>query len=533
MRKALLAACLGLGLTAGMAPPLAEAQTPKRGGHLTYMIAADGGPSLDGHRETTYAVLHATAPFYSVLIRVNPENPSSTTDFTCDLCTEMPKPSADELTWTFKIRKGVKFHDGEPLTAKDVLASWQKIVSPPTGVASARRASFGMVESVTSPDDETIVFKLKFKTMSFLPSLADPWNFIFSKKRLDQDMHWYEKNILGSGPFKLDTFTIGQSVKGVRNADYYHSGQPYLDGFTAIFAPKQSVRVEAIRADRAALEFRSMPPAAVEQLNKELGDKVVTQSSDWNCGNVLTPNHKVKPFDDVRVRKALFLAIDQWKGAQALSKIAVVKTVGSIVFPGSPLAATREELEQLAGYWPDIEKSRAEARRLLKEAGQENLTFELLNRNVDQPYLIVGTWILDEWSKIGVKATQKVVPTGPWLDSMRSGNFTVALEANCQNIVNPIADVNRWMPYNVNQENFAGFLDPTMIEIYSKMVPETDIAKARVLMRQLEKRINDEAHQLMVTFWYRQVPMRSYVKGWKISPSHYLNQDLANIWLDK
>ncbi len=533
MRQLLLAACFGLGLAVGVAPQPTEAQTPKRGGTLTYMIAADGGPSLDGHRETTYAVLHATAPFYSVLIRVNPDNPSSTTDFTCDLCTEMPKPSDDQLTWTFKIRKGVKFHDGEPLTAQDVLASWKKIISPPAGVASARRASFNMVESVTSPDDETIVFKLKFKTLSFLPSLADPWNYIYSKKKLDQDMHWYEKNILGSGPFKLDTFTIGQSVKGVRNPDFYQAGQPYLDGFTAIFAPKQSVRVEAIRADRAAMEFRSMPPSAVEQLTKELGDKVTVQSSDWNCGNVLTPNHKVKPFDDVRVRKALFLAIDQWKGAQALSKIAIVKTVGSIVFPGSPLAATKQELEQLAGYWPDIEKSRAEARRLLKEAGQENLTFEMLNRNVDQPYLIVGTWILDEWRKVGIKATQKVVPTGPWLDSMRSGNFTVALEANCQNIVNPIADVSRWMPYDVNQENFGGFLDPTMIEIYRKMVPETDMAKARVLMRQLEKRINDEAHQLMVTFWYRQVPMRSYVKGWKISPSHYLNQDLANIWLDQ
>ena len=146
---------------------------------------------------------------------------------------------------------------------------------------------------------------------------------------------------------------------------------------------------------------------------KELGDKITVQESDWNCGNVVTPNHQKKPFDDVRVRKALFLAIDQWKGAQALSKIAIVKTVGSIVFPGSPLAATKEELQQMIGYWPDIEKSRAEARRLLKEAGQENLTFELLNRNVDQPYKIVGTWLVDEWSKVGIKATQKVVPTGP------------------------------------------------------------------------------------------------------------------------
>src|SRR5215475_14495757 len=117
----------------------ARAEAPKRGGVLTYMIPADGGPSLDGHRETTYAVVHATAPFYSVLIRVNPDAPSSTTDFVCDLCTGMPQPTDNGLTYTFKIRKGVKFHDGSPLTAQDVAASWNKIVYPKPGVASARQ----------------------------------------------------------------------------------------------------------------------------------------------------------------------------------------------------------------------------------------------------------------------------------------------------------------------------------------------------------------------------------------------------------
>jgi peptide/nickel transport system substrate-binding protein len=116
---------------------------------------------------------------------------------------------------------------------------------------------------------------------------------------------------------------------------------------------------------------------------------------------------------------------------------------------------------------------------------------------------------------------------------MRSGDFTVALEANCQNVVNPIADVGRWLPHEVYRENYGYFSDPEMVQIYDRMLKETDSAKARVLMRQFETRINDQAHQLMVTYWYRIVPMRSYVKGWKISPSHYLNQDLANIWLDK
>ena len=137
------------------------------------------------------------------------------------------------------------------------------------------------------------------------------------------------------------------------------------------------------------------------------------QESDWNCGSLVTPNHKKKPFDDARVRRALTLAIDRWHGAPALSKIANVRTVGGIVFPGSPLAATKEELQQIAGFWPDIEKSRAEAKRLLKEAGAEGLSFELLNRNVDQPYKYVGTWLVDEWSKIGLHVTQRVLPTGP------------------------------------------------------------------------------------------------------------------------
>jgi peptide/nickel transport system substrate-binding protein len=521
--------CSLLALGAGAA----VAETPKRGGILTYMIAADGGPSLDGHRETTYAVLHATAPFYSVLIRVNPDNPASTTDFTCDLCTEIPQPTDEGLTYTFKIRKGVKFHDGSPLTAQDIVASWNKIIHPPPGVASARQKNFVMVDNVAAPDDETVVFKLEFATLSFLPALADPFAYIYSKKILDQDMHWYEKKIMGSGPFKLVEIQIGQSIKGERNSDYYHPGQPYLDGFAAIFAPKQSVRTDAILSDRAALEFRSVPPSTRDQLVKELGNKVIVQESDWNCGNLLTINHQKKPFDDVRVRKALFLAIDQWKGAEALSKIAIVKTVGSVVFPNSPLAATKDELQNMIGYGPDIDKSRVEARRLLKEAGQENLAFELLNRSVDQPYKIVGTWLVDEWSKIGVKATQRVLPIGPEFDAMRSGNFSLVLQANCSNVVNPIADVGRYLPHDVERENYGYFADPEEVEIYNRMLKETDLTKVRVLMRQYDMRINQQAHQLSVLWWHRIVPMRSYVKGWKISPSHYLNQDLANIWLDQ
>ena len=135
----LAARIISLFALAIVTPAIAE-ETPKPGGTLTYMIPADAPPSFDGHREATYATVHSAAPFYSVLIRVNPNNPSSTTDFVCDLCTEMPQPTDGGKTYTFKIRDGVKFHDGTPLTADDVAASWRKIVYPPEGVTSARQS---------------------------------------------------------------------------------------------------------------------------------------------------------------------------------------------------------------------------------------------------------------------------------------------------------------------------------------------------------------------------------------------------------
>ncbi|HEV2098048.1 MAG TPA: ABC transporter substrate-binding protein, partial [Stellaceae bacterium] len=193
------------------APALAE-ETPKHGGILTYVIPADSPPSFDGHREETYATIHSIAPFYSVLIRANPMNPGDSSDLVCDLCTEMPKPTDGGKTYTFKIRQGVKFHNGDPLSAADVAASWNEIVFPPQGVLSARQGNFTMVDKIEAPDPTTVVFRLKFATDAFLPALADPYAFVYQKKQIDKDPHWYEKNVNGSGPFKFVSYETGQAI---------------------------------------------------------------------------------------------------------------------------------------------------------------------------------------------------------------------------------------------------------------------------------------------------------------------------------
>ena len=522
------------GLLLGAACSGVSAESPSHGGVLTFVVPAEP-PSFDGHRETTFALIHPIAPFYSTLIRVNPFNPGAVDDFVGDLALEVPEPTQGGTTYTFKLRQNARFADGQPVSAADVVATFNKIIFPPDGVASARQAFFSMVEKLYAADASTVVFELHYPSSAFLPALASPFNFIYSADKLEQDIHWYEHNVLGSGPFTFDEHQPGAFITGKRNPHYHHADRPYLDGFRAIFAKKQSLRVQAIRGGRAMIEFRGFPPKSRQDLVRALGDGVTVQESDWNCVLLVTPNHLVPPFDDARVRRALSLAIDRWGGSRYLSKIAVVKTVGGIVFPGHPLAATANELQDVAGYWPDLEASRAEARRLLQEAGvPEGFRFRLHNRGVDQPYKIVGTWLIDQWREIGLTAEQWVQPTGPFYQTLRSrtDRYAVTADFNCQAVINPLLDVSKFISNDRSGNNYANYQDRVLDDLFDRMNRTLDLEEQHRLMRRFEKRVLDEqAHMLVTLWWYRIVPHHASVRGWKISPSHYLNQDLSTVWL--
>ncbi len=520
-------------LVAIPALPLA-AEDPVRGGELTFVVPASGFPTMDAHRETTFAVIHPLRPFYSLLIKANPDNPADPTDFVGDVA-ESWKESDGGKTYTFKLRRNVKFHDGAALTARDVKASLDKVIFPAQGVPSSRKAMYTMVDRIEAPDPYTVVIRLKFASAAFIPALANPYNWIYKADILAKDMNWYTQNVMGSGAFKFKEYVPGAHVVGVRNPDYYEPGKPYLDGFRALFIKDQAPQVAAIRGGRAMINFRAFPPKTAEDLKRALGEDYAMQESTWNCVLLVEPNHLVKPFDDARVRRALSLALDRWQGSKALSEIAIVKTVGGTVFPHHPLAASKAELEKVAGYWPDIGKSRAEARRLLKEAGvPEGFKFRLHNRGVEQPYKILGIWLIDQWRQIGLDVEHWVEPTAPFYATLRGKGkeYDVSLDFNCQAVVNPIVDITKFLSNDISGSQNARYQDRKVDALYEKIVHETDPKKLKSLMRQFDKYVLDTAaHQIITLWWHRTVPYNARLKGWKVSPSHYLNQSLANIWL--
>jgi peptide/nickel transport system substrate-binding protein len=168
----------------------------------------------------------------------------------------------------------------------------------------------------------------------------------------------------------------------------------------------------------------------------------------------------------------------------------------------------------------------------LKEAGHPDLKFTLSNRGVDQPYTIVGTWLIDQWKQVGITVDQKVEATGPFYASLDSGNFDVTMDFNCQSIVNPLSDTSKFLPNDGAQ--YGKFEDAELNKMYDAMNRTGDEAEQKRLMRAYEKRVLDEqAYNHITLWWYRIIAHRSYMKGWKITPSHYLNQDLSGVWLDK
>ena len=506
--------------------PQAQAQ-PRVGGELLFAVPSEP-PSYDGHREETFGLVHPIAPFYSLLLRVDPDDANNIVG---DLAERWTISDAG-LTYTFTLRKGVKFHDGSLLTSRDVKASYAKIIFPPEGVASTRQGQYEAVEAIEAPDDQTVRFRLKWPSASMLSGLASPWNFIYRAETLAKDMHWYENHVMGSGPFMFVEHVRGSHLVGKRNPTYWEQGKPYLDGYRALFISDTAARVAALRGERAHIEFRGLAPKQRDELVKALGPKITVQESPWDCILLVAVNHERKPFADVRVRRALTLALDRYEGSKVLSQIAIVKEVAGVQVPGTPFATPPEELAKLVGYWRDPETSRQEARRLLKEAGAEKLSFTFKNRGIPMPYEPLGIWLIDQWRKVGVTVNQEVIEAAAYYQVLRSGEFEVAMDFQCGYIVDPDLDLYKFQSMDKNPSNYSRYIDRALDELYEKQSRATNPEERKQYIRQFERRLLDEeAHYLMTLQWHRIIPHSAKLKGWKITPSHYLNQQLDTVWL--
>jgi peptide/nickel transport system substrate-binding protein len=444
------------------------------------------------------------------------------------------KTSSDGLSVTVKIHPNIKFHDGSVMTSADVKATYDKIVSPPKGTRSSREAHYAAVAGIEAPDPSTVVFKLKHPSAAFVANLASPWNVIFPKRYLDQDPNYFKTKVVGSGPFKFKSYVRGATFEGERNPDYFIKDRPYLDGYKFYISPETSVRAAALRSGRAHIEFRGMPQSEVDAIKKHLGDKIMVQEAPTPGWWAVGFNNKVKPFDDVRVRKALTLAIDRHTMGKVLFPLTGLRNVGGLVRPGTEWAMSPAELEKLPGFGRDIEKSRAEAKKLLAEAGFPNgLKFTMINRNVKLPYQDFAVFFIQEWKKIGVDVENRPLETAAWFDAGRqTKNYDAIVDPHVDFMDEPDLTLADFLSDNPVQ-NWMNYSDPQLDDLYARQARALDPAERKKLVNAFERRVFEQAYFAQGLWWVRSIVHASKVKNWVAAPSHYSNQKLQDVWLSE
>jgi len=305
----------------------------------------------------------------------------------------------DGKEYTFHLHGGIKFHDGKPCTAEDVKFSLERILDPKT--AAVNRKYYVGIETIQVVDPLTVKIKVKKYDSNFLFNVARGDAVIISRHSVDQ----LKSQPIGTGPFKLAEWKRGDSVTMVKSPDYYLKAIPYLDKVIFKFIPDPSAQLAALRAGDVDVIAYDLSPENAVLLEKDPRFKVLKGNTTTEV--IMAINNSRKPFNDIRVRQAMTLAIDR----QAVSQGAVAgygSPIGSHMDPTNPYYV---DLSQLYPYNPE------KAKELLAEAGYPTGFGAVLK--LPEPYAYArrsGEIIADQLSKVGIKLIIEVIQWGQWID---------------------------------------------------------------------------------------------------------------------
>jgi peptide/nickel transport system substrate-binding protein len=507
-------------------PQLSSAEPPpSRGGTLEFASTVEPG-NYDCHGNISFAFLHPVAPHYSTLLKFDPANyPQIVGDLA-----QSWDVSSDRQTYTFKLHPNVLFHDGSRLTSADVRASYQRIAHPPSGVTSSRQVDFGAISGIDTPDPLTVIFHLQWPEAAMLANFASPWNCIYSAAKLAEDPQFPKTHILGSGPFVFVEHVKGKTWQGRRWDKYFRPGKPYLDGYQADFMAGPEV-MKAYESGRIMAEFRGVTPTQRDHLVESLGERITTSESPWLSNLLVVFNTNRKPFDDPRVRRALSLAIDRWGAAERLQGSTFLKYVGGLMRPGANLAMSEAELTALPGFSRDIAAARAEAKRLLAEAGVNVLPVRLLVRDIPIPHYAGADLLAASWKEIGITVTQDRRNIWDWQKVVDSRDFDIALDFSGDFYDDPTFQLTKYVSHDLSPVNFAGSTDRFLDALFVAQAMTTDPRQRAKMVRDFERHALTEAYTVPLLWWNRIVATSSKLRGWSITPSHFIGQDLTEVWI--
>ncbi|MFH1484427.1 MAG: ABC transporter substrate-binding protein [Chloroflexota bacterium] len=495
-------------------------EQPRYGGELSLPNPSDP-PNLDIHRNVTISLFSPAATVYNGLVAYDQSN-----KVVPDLA-ERWEVSPDGKVYTFHLRKGVKWHDGKPFSSADARFSLERIM----GYATLK-AFIEAVEKVEAPDENTLKVTLEYRQAGFLPllghgrSLIAPKHVIEEKKDLKRDA-------IGTGPFKLKEYLLGVSFRMEKNQDYYVKGRPYLDKITFYIIRDVATRFAGFRTGR--LQIYGHPPTHgellrthVDLLKKEMPQAVVRPYDSMQAFGLM-PNWNRAPWNDVRVRRAAFLAVDREKGLEVVSE--GVGTIGITLFYDE-WAIPKDELMKMPGFRQPKDQDIADAKKLLAEAGYPNgFKSTVLVRAAYALYDKAAIFMRDQLAKVGIDLALSIIDYAVWTDARSKLNFDTMLVVNPLPLTDPDG-AGRYISRKLGGQ-FASSDDDKMLELYAKQsLAENDGERKKVLY-ELQLRIAEVVPHIMIAWQNSFIAFWPEVKGYTASSCIYSHNTLDDIWLTK
>ncbi len=506
---------------------------PKQGGILR-MYHRDSPGNASIHEGATYSLNVPFMPVFNNLVIYKQDEPQNRMDNIIPELAESWTWVNDNKTLTFKLRQGVKWHDGKPFTSADVKCTFDMLMgkSQQKFRQNPRKAWYNEVNDISTNGDFEVSFNLKRPQPSLLALLASGYTPVYPCHVSPGDMRTHP---IGTGPFKFVEFKANESIKLTRSPDYWRKGHPYLDGIEFTIIPNRSTAILAFVAGKFDMTFPTEVSIPLLKDVKSQDPTAVCVVEPNNVSTNIIVNSSAPPFDNSDIRKAMALSLDR----KAFINI-MFEGQGDIggtmePAPAGLWAMPKEMLESIPGYGPDVNANREEAKKLMQKAGygpDKHLAVKVSTRNIPV-YRDPAVILIDQLKSIYIDGELDVVETANWFPKIARKDYMLGLNLTGNAVDDP--DQSFYENYSCGSErNYTNYCNKEIEKLFDAQSQETNIDKRKKLVWEIDKKLQEDVARPIIFHARTGTCWKPYVKGVTVmSNSSYNGYRYEDVWMDK